>query len=91
MMIAGCKTRLADLAGAACTRCANVCVNISTDPANCGASCTRTSADALAGSPVVGDILYTVTYASVVLADLRIHTDLGSLEANGTYKQSPSS
>jgi len=62
-----------------------------TDPANCGASCTRTSADALASSPVVGDILYTVTYASVILADLRIHSDLGSLEANGTYKQSPTS
>jgi hypothetical protein len=62
-----------------------------TDPANCGASCSRTAADAMVSSPVVGDLLYTVTYASVILADFRIHTDLGTLEANGEYKQSPSS
>ena len=59
------------------------------DPANCGANCVRASADVISNSPILGDVLYTITYNTAVLADLDIHVDMGSLEAHGEYQSAP--
>jgi hypothetical protein len=60
-----------------------------TDPAACGASCTRTSASAVSGSPVTGDVIFAVSFAGVSLANVSIHVDLGTLTAKGEYKAAP--
>jgi hypothetical protein len=61
-----------------------------TDPANCGASCTRTTASATSAGPLVGTISYTVTYAGSVIANLTIAIDFGSILSSGTYTAAPS-
>jgi len=58
---------------------------------NCGTSCTQNVATA--GSPIVGDIQYTVTLVSeaITLCDLNIHVDMGSITAKAVYQQAPAS
>jgi type II secretory pathway pseudopilin PulG len=51
---------------------------------------TRTKATATAGSPLAGDIHYTVTYDGVVIANVTVHIDLGTLLAQNTYQVAPS-
>jgi type II secretory pathway pseudopilin PulG len=60
------------------------------DPAGCGASCTRTSASATSNSPLKGTITYQVTYNGVVIANLTISIDLGPLSTKTSYTQAPS-
>lgn len=52
--------------------------------------CSRTRAQAVSRSPILGQIRYTVTDASGTLADLYIQVDLGTLIASATYKGPPS-
>jgi prepilin-type N-terminal cleavage/methylation domain-containing protein len=59
------------------------------DPAGCATPCTRTSATAVASSPVI-DLTYRVKVFSTTLADLNVHLDLGAVLAQNTYKQAPS-
>lgn len=49
----------------------------------CASPCA--SADAVAESPMVGDIRYTVVVAGSTVADLLIHIDLGTLTAHAEY------
>jgi hypothetical protein len=60
-----------------------------TDPANCGASCTRTQSSATSSSPIVGDITYAVSYGGTSLCSLTIHVDLGALTAKTNYTAAP--
>jgi hypothetical protein len=59
-----------------------------TDPAGCSSPCTRTQAIATSASPIV-DLTYRVTAATVTLADLNVHLDLGSIMAQSSYQPAP--
>jgi type II secretory pathway pseudopilin PulG len=59
-----------------------------TDPAGCSNPCTRTSAVATSASPIV-DLTFRVTAATLTLADLNVHLDLGSLMAQSSYQPAP--
>jgi type II secretory pathway pseudopilin PulG len=65
---------------------------INDSPTTCGTPpvACRKLADATVSSPILGDILYTVTFDGQTLADLDIHTALGSLVSHGEYQPSPS-
>jgi hypothetical protein len=56
----------------------------------CSGTCTRTSASAVSGAPLLGDISYVVTYNGVTMASLTIHVDLGTLRASASYQAAPS-
>src|SRR5207253_2355722 len=55
-------------------------------PASCSGSCTRTQATVTSGSPILGDISYSVTVGGQAVCSLTMHVDLGSLLVNSTYK-----
>jgi prepilin-type N-terminal cleavage/methylation domain-containing protein len=59
-----------------------------TDPAGCSSPCTRTTAVATSASPII-DLSYRVTAATVTVADLNVHLDLGSLMAQSSYQPAP--
>jgi hypothetical protein len=58
-------------------------------PANCGTTCTRTQASATVNSPIVGSFTYTITYAGVVAASITTSIDLGTMQAQSSYKAAP--
>jgi prepilin-type N-terminal cleavage/methylation domain-containing protein len=51
---------------------------------------TRTAAAASSASPVIVDYSIKVTLAGSTIADVAVHLDMGTLEASGSYKESPS-
>ncbi|HET9731730.1 MAG TPA: hypothetical protein VFP54_03545, partial [Acidimicrobiales bacterium] len=59
----------------------------STGSSPCSSACSVT---ATSGSPIIGDVIYEVTWDNEVLADLDIHTDLGTMTATTTYQEAPS-
>jgi type II secretory pathway pseudopilin PulG len=60
-------------------------------PSSCSGSCTRTQTQVTSGSPLLGDLTYTVTVAGTVVCSLNVHVDLGSLLVNTVYKPAPTS
>ena len=60
------------------------------DPAGCTSPCTRTQASATVKSPIVGSFTYTITYGGALVASVTTAVDLGTLQAQSTYKAAPS-
>jgi prepilin-type N-terminal cleavage/methylation domain-containing protein len=60
-------------------------------PASCVGTCTRTQSTVTSGSPLLGDITYTVSVGGNRVCTLNIHVDLGALLVNTIYKPAPTS
>ncbi|HJP65023.1 MAG TPA: type II secretion system protein [Actinomycetota bacterium] len=63
--------------------------NTLNDPAGCVNACTRSTAAASSGSPIV-DLTFRVTVSSLTLANLNVHVDLGTAYVQNTYQAAPS-